>query len=246
MPAENLTFSSDGQPVLPDIPVAGANIQAGPGKSTPVSKENYTNAAARVAAINSSIASALTFPAGLFKMARENDPVPQDDGSWLWSYSATYEFIKVDAKLSATEQSDMTYWSMKVSVDNPIMPVVDFEWYTGTSTQTNTSGSWQFFDVFAPTEHNPTAKIDWLVEPLTAEADLTIENVDTRTEHVGDVLLYNVNPETASMSYKDVSEDQIWDIVWSVETGAGRITVPGYNNGEKACWDADRNDVVCN
>lgn len=203
-------------------------------------------AVARVAVINSAVAAALTSPAALFAVARAHEPVEQDDGSWLWSYTAKTESVTFTANLTCITAGGMNYWSMKVSTDVPLYPITDFEWYTGMSTEMNTSGSWQFFDLETPDEQNPTAKIDWSVKILKEEAELTIENVDTRSEYMGDVLRYNVTPKIGSMSFDDASKGETWEIVWDIETGEGSITVPGYNSGEKACWDASKQDVSCN
>ena len=179
----DLSAFNDGEAMLPEIPTSDGEAQAGPGVTPPISGENFNNAAARVATINAAVASALAFPAGLFQMAKDTDPIKQDDGSWLWNYSMTHEIFAVDARLTGVPDGDKTYWSMKMSVENPMMPIENFEWYTGMTTETNTSGSWQFFDMFTPGELNTTVKIDWSVEALKMNAELTIENIDTRSEY---------------------------------------------------------------
>ncbi len=242
----DLSVFNDGEVMIPEIPVPDGEAQPGPGGTPPAAGRNFTNAAARVVTINTAIVSALVPPAGLFSLAKETEPVEQDDGSWLWSYSLTYDIFAIDARLIGVPDGIRTHWSMRISSENPILPVEDFEWYTGTSTETNTSGSWQFFDMFTPGEINPTVRLDWSVEALKMNAELTIENIDTRSDYLGDVLLYSATPNTASMSFEDVSEDETWDIGWDIGTGAGSITVPKYNSGEKACWDAQKQDVQCN
>ena len=246
--AMDLTIFSGGETVVPEIPVPGNPGQAGPGAETPIYGQNFANAATRVSIINAAVVSALTFPAGLFMSAKENEPVLQSDGSWLWDYSVEYDYFLVNAKLTCVEEGDKSSWSMKTSIDSPIVTVEEFEWYTGVCTQDNTSGSWQFFDMFTPDEHNPTAKIDWSIQPLTGEARLDIENTDTREtcDYTGDVLEYSLNIEMASMSFIDISEGEIWKIQWDNQTGAGSLTVPSYNNGEEACWDSGKQDAACN
>jgi len=213
--------------------------------STPVTGKNYANAAARAATINTAVVSAISLPFGLFNLAKENQPVLQEDGSWLWSYSLTVEYFEIAARLTGIIEGNETQWSMEIDVDNPLLPIKDFVWYTGTSTENNSSGSWQFFDIFTPAEHNPTATIDWSVNLLVQKAELDIENVDTRSEYVNDVLKYTATPETVAMAFDDASDEEIWDIAWDVDTGAGSLTVPKYNNGEKACWDTDKQDIDC-
>ncbi len=241
----DISAFNDGEVVIPEIPISDGEAQLGPGETPPATGKNFTNAAARVVTINAAIVSALVLPVGLFSLAKETEPVEQDDGSWLWSYNVTYEIFAIDARLTGVPDGVRTHWSMRISSENPILPVEDFEWYTGTSTETNTSGSWQFLDLFTPGEINPTVKLDWSVEVLKMNAELTIENIDTRSDYLGDVLLYSATPEAASMSYEDVSEGETWDIRYDIETGAGSITVPNYSSGEEACWDAQKQDVQC-
>jgi len=241
----DLSAFNDGQALVPEIPVAGDAVHQSPGNVALVAGDNYTNAAARALTINAAIASALAFPAGLFSLAKDTAPVKQSDGSWVWSYSMTYDVFAVDSMLIGVPDGDKTYWTMMVAVDNPILPITDFVWYTGMSTESNTSGSWKFNDMYAPTEQLPTVKLDWSVDVLRENADLTIENIDTRSDYLGDVLFYNAKPGIAAMSFEDIYEGETWDITWDVETGAGNITVPNYKSGEKSCWDAQKQDIQC-
>jgi hypothetical protein len=244
----DLAVFSGGEPEIPEIPVPDNPVPAGPSAGTPVYGENYANAMARVATINAAVVSALTFPAGLFMAAKENEPVLQPDGSWLWNYNVEYDYFLINAKLTCVEEADKAYWSMKTSINSPIVTVQEFEWYTGVCSQDNTSGSWQFLDMFTPDENNPIVKIDWSIQPLKGEAMLDIENIDTREscDYTGDILEYCLTAEMASMSFTDISEDEICEIEWDTQTGAGSITVPSYKDGEQACWDADKQDTVCN
>ena len=220
-------------------PIPQANNISAPGK-------NYANAVLRATAINTSIIAALATPTALFKLAKNSEPVEQKDGSWLWSYNMKYGVYTLNANLSGVVNGKKTYWSMKVSNDSPGLKIKDFEWYAGISMENNTSGSWQFFDLNTPEEHNPTVKIDWVMQLVLKKAELNLENVDNLSEYLGDVLTYNATPETASMVYHDISEKENWDITWDTKTGTGSLKVPKYNNGEKACWDAQKQDVKCN
>lgn len=241
----NLSQFNNGMPMVPEIPTVGQAPQ--PVAKDLVSGENYTNAVIRVVAINSAVASAIFIPAEFFIHAKENEPVQQDDGSWIWTYTVKYDIFTVTGRLIGIVDGDKTYWSMKVDVNSPMFTYKDFEWYKGMSISDNTSGSWEFFDIYtAAVGINPTAKVDWTAIPASKKADLNIQNVDVRSENVGDSLIYKLDAGIASMSYKDASTDELWDITWNLATGAGSIKVPKYNNGEKACWDAQKQDIVCN
>ena len=47
------------------------------------------------------------------------------------------------------------------------------------------------------------------------------------------------------MNFYDASENLNADITWDEVTGAGSIQVPDYNDGERACWDEDQDDIEC-
>ncbi len=72
--------------------------------------------------------------------------------------------------------------------------------------------------------------------------------MDSRAEneYAGDVLDYDVDmDDVASLSYTDASENEVWEIIWNIDTGEGSIEVPEYNNAEKACWNSKKQDVAC-
>ena len=209
---------------------------------------NFTNAVARVGAVSSALVVAVTPPATLFAAARLQQPIEQTDGSWVWTYSLLIDYVTFSARLTGHKKANATEWSMRISTDAPLRPIADFEWFRGSSAASNMWGSWEFFDMLTPNEQNPTVKVDWSVTGVRGEANLTLENVDTRTTSIyaGDILKYSVSDKIASMSYTDASEDEVWDVIWNLDTGEGSITVPGYNDGGKACWNVLKQDVSCN
>lgn len=208
---------------------------------------NFGNAAVRVASINAALAAAVAAPATLFAAARLYEPTPQSDGTWLWSYSVTIEYVTFTASLTGEMDGDETRWSMVVSTNVPLRPVVSFLWYQGVCTDNNASGTWEFFDITTPIEQNPTATVDWTADVDSKAAHLLLKNVDTRpeAEYAGDILSYDVGSEIASIVYTDASESEVWSITWDTETGEGSLRVPEYNDGEKACWNNLKQDAAC-
>ena len=232
-----------------DLSTFDETVPGAPGAASTVSYKNFRNAATRVSAIGSALIAAATVPAAVFTAARLNEPTSEGDNTWVWSYSVTVDYITFTAALTGIQNSDKSIdWSMVMSADAPLRPVQDFVWYTGTSNVTNLEGSWQFYDMTTPTEQNPTITIDWTASEDDGKAKLTVENVDTRadSEYAGDVLDYDATENDAAvLSYEDSSEGEVWDITWNLDTGEGSLKVPEYNNGEKACWDANKQDAEC-
>ena len=248
---EKLTIS--GAPPLPpdesmtvDLSLFDEKVLGSPVAAPVLSSKHYMTAATAAAGISSAVVASISLPAALFRSAKGGEPEQQNDGSWLWTFSQQIESFTFTARLTGTTEGNTTVWSMKVSSDMPIYPVEDFEWYTGTTVETNTLGSWQLYDVSTPKQRNPTVKVDWSVAVLKLEANLTLENVDKRSnKYQGDTLEYETDMKTVSMLFKDASENRASRITWDVATGAGSIAAPGYNNGEEGCWDAQKQDVQC-
>ena len=243
-----------GAPPLPpdesmavDLSLFEENVMGAPSNAM-LTMRNFAYAATAASTVSSAVVAGVTPPAALFAAARLTTPVEQDDGSWVWDFSVKISGVTFAASLTGVEKLNKNQWTMKVSTNAPLRPAKDFIWYTGESTLKSVSGSWQFFDLQTPDEQNSTVNIDWSADIISEEANLTLRNVDTRddSKYAGDVLQYNVSREIASMAFEDVSENEIWEIIWNIETGTGSVTTPGYNNGEKACWDANKKDVTCN
>jgi len=248
------SISVSGAPPLPpdesmtvDLSLFDEEVDGGIRAPAVATHLNFGNAAVRVASINAALAAAVAPPATLFAAARLYEPTPQSDGSWVWNYSVTIEYVTFTASLTCMMEGDETRWSMVVSANAPLRPVVSFLWYQGVCTEMNTSGTWEFFDIATPTEQNPTATVEWTADVDNKTAHLLLKNVDTRpdAENTGDILSYDVGSEIASIIYTDASESEVWSITWDTETGEGSLRVPEYNGGEKACWNDLKQDVTC-
>ena len=44
--------------------------------------------------------------------------------------------------------------------------------------------------------------------------------------------------------YHHATMDSV-EVALNKDTGEGYIIAPNYNNGEKACWDGNQDDVTC-
>ena len=197
---------------------------------------NFLNAAVRVVLLNAAVIVVMTPSVSTFIAARTVEPVHQDDGSWLWSYTINIGNHEVAANLTGRLENAQTVWSMKVTDDSFDSPLDDFEWYTGKCSLDNTSGDWLFFDYKTPDEGNRLATMEWSVEDKT-KSELVFSNIDERSENFGDTLLYSIDGTTALISFYDDSKDITAEITWHTITTAGSIQAPDYNNGERAYWD---------
>ena len=211
--------------------------------SLPIPGKNYMNAAARVLAVDSAVIASLAPAATVFKAAKSATPVSEDDGSWTWKYKVAYMGNEYSAELNGKVVVDENFWSMKINCPTIQPPLTDFEWYTGECASNNTSGTWTYFDYKYPDEAKENGNIEWSVS-LVKESKLVFTCENSDSEIFGDILTYSLNGTTAAMKYYDSSEDITADITWDTITGAGSIQVPKYNNGERAYWNENRQDVA--
>jgi len=226
-----------------DLSAFGPDTLGAPGLSAPNTQLNYTAAKAIVVIVNTAVIAGLATPVAIFTAAKSTTPVEQDDGSWLWSYKKAIGLKTFTANLTGKKEGDKNVWSMKISSDAITMPLDNFEWYLGTCSRDNTSGSWQFFDHNTPDQANPTVAIDWEVglDLQGVKSKLTFTNKKSGP-NLGDELRYSVEGDMASMSYYDADKKTTAIIEWNLETTAGSIT---KSDGKKLCWNENQQDVVC-
>lgn len=210
--------------------------------STLMPGKNYTNAAARVLAIDSAVVGILASPVTVFKAAKNTAPVEQDDGSWVYTYSVAYLGNEYKAVLTGSTQKNKNLWSMKITCPTLQPPLKDFEWYVGECASNNTSGTWQFFDYKSPNEAKEVGSIEWSVSAIK-KSKIVFTCKDADNEIFNDVLTYSLEGTIVTMTYLDSSKDITPDITWDMTTDAGSIKVPNYNNGERAYWDENKQDV---
>ena len=77
------------------------------------------------------------------------------------------------------------------------------------------------------------------------EKSLTLEVTSDRNSNLGDTIEYNFDGTVKTAVYTDVSSGDTITVEFNTETRVGFFISPDYNNGEKACWDEDLNNVSC-
>lgn len=207
-------------------------------------KFNWLNAVVRVAYINLAVAQAFTPPAAAFHAALSTQPIIEEDGTFLWTYRwISPEAREVVIRLRGRIDGVHVDWSLRVSDDQQEPPLDDFLWFYGRSTLIGRSGWWIFLDPRRG-EGTEVFRIDWHYEN-PADRNLRFENIDEGHEEFGDRLAYRVDAPIVSVTFYDASENRTADITWDRGTGTGSLKVPDYNDGERACWDENQEDIEC-
>lgn len=214
--------------------------------ATAATQQNFAAAALRVAVINGTVALVMAVPVATFAAAVSTSPVLGDDGRYHWVYTVQHGGQTFAADLAGflDHGSQESVWEMRLSVSGPSVVVEDFLWYDGRAAFGHGSGRWRIYDPSRPSTHTELLRVDW-TRASEQEATLVFNNVAPGAQGSGDRLTYETSGEERTITFLDQSEGTTLEIGWSAVTSEGYLIAPLHNNGEKACWDAQREDVPC-
>ena len=213
-------------------------------KAESADRTNFINAFVRVLYVQLLMYDALEEPVGAFALAIHSIPQKQDDGSWLWTYIFVDGGMEYSIFLYGTPDAGGGYvdWRMEVSTNDPSNPLDHFVWFDGRSYEDDSQGYWQFYDPALPSPY-ASGRIDWQ-NPSSTEHRLTIEVNGPDHPDYGDTLEFFASSFVCTIDHYDASEDSRGNITINAD-GTGSLTVPDYNNGQKACWDTEQKDTDC-
>jgi len=244
-------------PPLPALETMTFNIQAfqGGGKAdkaddpAPGEKANFNNAAARVWWLNASLAVRLVVPVLVFAAAINTQPI-YEVGFWTWEISAgsgdsTYTAVLVGWYDGNLREGVHLNLEMAITCLSCAKPLDGFISYDGRFNTDGSDGHWQFYSTDIENDNQSLVRIDYdVIDDSNKTLTLTNNRVDGH-EDAGDIITYSVAGDQASIEVSDKSEGLDYEAHWSISTTAGTLTVPGYNNGEEACWDAQHVNTDC-
>ncbi len=208
---------------------------------------NYGAAALRVGLLNLGLVLALAPPTVVFAAALQAKP-QYKDGKWVWAFdtqSGVNQYgVELSGKTTGEGSANQLELALKVTCSTCVPALNDFVWYTGTFSMTSTTGSWQFFDARITTADKSFVRLDYEVTDA-AHRKLTFTNnrVDGKPD-AGDVIEYLRDGDTARVSVQDKDVANYVAQI-SIASGAGYIEVPGYNGGNRACWDSSHQNATC-
>lgn len=203
---------------------------------------NWLNAAIRVLYLDAILTKALTPPATVLAIALNQAPTYQGQGTWLFAFDYTDNAgVEVSVRLYATVDTvgEIVTWEMVVSSNEHDPVLVDFLWFEGETSLVSDAG----YFLFHETDGRDAARMTYELD--VAERSLLFEALDVESEDVGDFVRYSVDGDDVEVRVHDDSEGIDTVMEWSETTHAGSITAPDYNEGERACWDEQLLDVVC-
>lgn len=199
--------------------------------------DHFINAYVRVVVLDLAAHLVLAPPVAAFATALHTPPSLQDDGSWIWVYTHVDGLEEFQIRLHglAVPDGDAVQWELRVTFDQ-----VDNEvWFTGITHDDGETGLWTFYDA----ENDPdlaVAEIGWGREDGGEYLGLEVLAGDD----LGDTLVFRDFGSRFAVEHLDVDAANLSSINWWAD-GHGNLTVPDYNGGQMACWDADLLNTVC-
>ena len=215
--------------------------QAQQSKSSSAAESNFTTALAATGIMKFILDVNLAIPKALVGAAQQYDPEEIADGEWEWSFSTQANQNEFAVRLTALTngQSDVEWrFFVTSSAANPALENALF--FQGNTNFEATSGTWTYF---SPASGDQVSTLEWNVEGN--ERILVLEVTSDRNDNLGDTIEYSFDGTVKTVVYTDVSENETTTIEFNTETKAGFIISPDYNNGERACWDENLNNVSC-
>jgi hypothetical protein len=230
------TFNADIE-VLAAAPATAKNAPTGLALADPSEYRNFANAWLRVKVLQLYAAGIVLVPAVVMGAALNQEPTQHGD-DWVWSVTAQDTTADLEIQLGVVAGWDVELYVSNTELDR-------FLWVDGNFATDLTDGEWRLHDPMLQTGSDEVLAIQWTYEGET-ERSLTYENRDETSADVGDALTYSLSGDAATLVFVDASDPSVVaNIAWNTSTGAGSIEVPGYNGGDRACWDSTFVNTAC-
>ncbi len=206
---------------------------------------NFITARATVALINATVTLALSIPVYVLAAALSQPPtLDPRDGKFHWIISDESKTFRADLAGWVDQDALESRWEMRLTATGNNPPLNNFLWFEGRAKLDNSSGYWDIYDANKPAMPTKALHIEWQI-PSATQATLQFTAVDPNSPDNGDQLTYRTDGDLRAVTFFDKSDNQTVAISWNEITHEGYLIAPGYNNGQKSCWDALLNDVVC-
>jgi len=235
--------------IVPDLPPEASFITNFSDFNISKSNNDLTNinwkyAAGNVLVWNSIITVGLAVPVASYTEAfKNNDPVYQGDGTWLWEYSFPQNENTYTARLFGTVNDNSIYWEMFISKDGEYD---SFKWFSGISID-NSKVSWVLFD--NPIDANELLSIEY-IKTSDNSGSITYKNIVPEGSENGGYIKYENNNSDDLNAYYEIynkGKDNLTEIEWSQTNKNGRVKDENkYQDDKWYCWNENLEDIDCN
>lgn len=204
--------------------------------------ENFTQAVVRAIVMKAVVDINLAIPRALLTAASESDAEFNDEGEWVWSYTQNTGQQTYGVRLVASrENGGDVNWQFLVT--NSELSIEDRLFFSGTTNADATRGTWTYYNL-ADETNEAVSEIQWEVSG-EEEVDLRLDVVSDRNNNQGDYIDYTFDGTVKNAVYYNAGDDETTELQWDVDTKAGFLIAPDFNNGEQACWDGNFDNSSC-
>lgn len=204
---------------------------------------NFAHAAFRAFIMKAVVDVNLAAPRILLKAAENTGPELNDKEEWVWSFSKSAQDTVFEARLVASHDGGSgVHWSMYVT--NTEQNLDNRLFFEGTTTRNGREGTWTYYNLQGSDSSEAVSEVTWNIIDKQNE-QLRLEVLTDRNGHQGDYIEYIFDGTYKTAVYYDAMEDATTEIEWNVDTHEGYLIAPGYNNGERSCWDSNLINTSC-
>ncbi len=175
-------------------------------------------------------------PAIILEAAKNAEPEYKGDGEWNWSFNL--QQAGGAALLIANTGREEVTWSLYFTFGQ--QTAQQFLYFSGTSTYNGKDGVWNIHNI--ETE-DVVASSNWEITEDLTSLDMNFYENGSNTAHA--TISYEFDGTIKTITFFQAEENSTVIVEWNVETKVGFIIAPGFNNGEKACWDEQFQDIEC-
>ncbi|PAU93059.1 hypothetical protein CK503_14160 [Aliifodinibius salipaludis] len=239
------------QDTVPEVPPANSMAMdlsifdsSGSNSGTTDNQENYQEAAQTISDIQAMMNRNINPSLDLLKQADTTEAEQLNSTKWEWKFTNDEQEGRLiyEVRLVAERESnDEVKWDIFLSSS-----VLQNEkhFISGTSNKEVTEGVWTYHGFGrAGQPSQELAELDW---QMTQNQDIEVEfTIVADNSFSGSKVNYNTEGSTRVIKLNNVNSEGVVTIEFNKDTNAGYIKSPDYNNGEKACWDSDFNNIDC-
>lgn len=242
------TFT-DEPPELPPVASMDADMSTLIGSNqaksaaTTHSADYYIEAVFHAGFLKRVIDNNLSMPKDLLEAAEDTVAQLNDNQQWEWNYQYTTNTNNFDVRLVAERiASSVINWSFFVTADH--LGLENHLLFSGTTQDAGKEGTWMYNSLQDPENDQQLSEINWTIQD-EQNVQLRLDVLSDRLVAAGSYIDFSFDEVQKTVAYYDAGEDTTTTIQWNVDTKAGYIVAPNINNGEKACWDEEQENINC-
>lgn len=206
---------------------------------------NHANAAIRVGLVTLAVGVHLIVPSAATQAATQVTPFVEN-GVWIWENTVLINGQNVTFRLEGAPDGAEIDWDMIISAANLNGATYDeFTLYTATTAIDGSTGAWS---LFYRIDGQSTRVLGAVYDETSSTArEITFSVPETNPDQSahGASVRYAADQDMRLFDWQEATPGQTALIEWDEDTHVGYIEAWNYNNGERACWDENLDDVDC-